>query len=134
MVSPDCLDEKILQQARRYKPPKRDNRWLSRAVSSCAAAAVVILLAHPAQYLGALTPHGHAAGAQSDHLAKWRRNSDRSQEKADPWYPLRSEVKAGNYIELCNRWRRQQRGSAGEKLPRDLRAKARDHCRLLPTP
>lgn len=134
IVSPDCLDEKILQQARRYKPPKKDHRWLSRAASSCAALAVVVLLAHPAQYLGALTPNGHAVDTQSDHMAKWRRSSDRLLEKTDSWYALRSEVKAGNYVNLCNQWRRQQRSSALEKLPRDLEASARSHCRLLPTP
>jgi len=130
--SPGSLDEKILQQARRFKRPKGTNRWLSKAASSCAAVAVIVLLAHPAQYLGALTPDLRpAGGAQQSPQANWRHKRVPT-EAADPWFDLRSQVRAGSFVELCSQWRRQQSGSTPDTLPRDLEDRARAHCRLLP--
>lgn len=129
ITSPGSLDEKILQQARQFKPPRRDNRWLSKAASGCAALAVIVLLVHPAQYLGALTPA--LRPAQQSPLTDWRQKHAPAKD-VDPWFTLRSQVQAGSYIELCSQWRRQQRGSVSDRLPRDLEDKARLHCRLLP--
>lgn len=134
ITSPEILDDKILHQAREFKPIRPENRWLSKAASSCAAVAVVVLLIHPAQYLGALTPNTHpTTAAQGSPLSNWQQQRRDINAGADPWFDLRSQVNAGNYLALCQQWRRQQRGSIDEKLPRDLAAKAREHCRLLPT-
>lgn len=133
ITSPGSLDEKILQQARQFKPSRQENRWLSKAAGSCAAVAVVVLLIHPAQYLGALTPATHPAGAaQTSPLAGWQYQRTDKITGSDPWFALRSEVEAGDYMTLCQQWRRQQRGASDEKVPRDLATKAREHCRLLP--
>ncbi len=129
ITSPGSLDEKILQQARLFKPPRGDNRWLSKAASGCAAIAVVVLLVHPAQYLGALTPN--LRPAQQSPLTEWQQKNAPAK-AMDPWFALRSQVQAGSYVELCSQWRRQQRDSVSDKLPRDLEDKARVHCRLLP--
>lgn len=126
ITSPATLDDRILQQARQFKPAKvkGNKRWLSALASSCAAMAVLILLAHPAQYLGALTP-----GPQlpDEHLHK-----PAQARSADHWYHLRIQVQTDSFEELCNQWRRQQRDSIAEKMPRDLERKARTHCRPLP--
>ncbi|SEA50263.1 hypothetical protein [Microbulbifer marinus] len=133
ITSPVTLDDKILLQARQFKPVRSDNRWLSKAASSCAAIAVLVLLMHPAQYLGALTPGLQSTnGAQQHPLRNWQHKPSQPAQGIDPWFELRSQVNAGSYIELCNQWRQQQRGSIREKLPRDLESKARAHCRLLP--
>lgn len=131
ITSPGALDDRILQQARQFKPIKQDNnRVLSGVASSCAALAIVILLIHPAQYLGALSPAG---SAQKSPLNGWQDRRQGPVAATDRWFSLRSEVKAGNYLGLCQQWRRQQRGTAGDRLPRDLEKEAQDHCRLLPT-
>ncbi|SHG00170.1 hypothetical protein SAMN04487965_3120 [Microbulbifer donghaiensis] len=133
LTSPAALDDKILQQAQQLKPPLSENRWLSKAASSCAAVTVLVLLMHPAQYLGALTPGLQPAhGAQNNPLRNWQHKPSQPTPGNDPWFHLRSQVNAGSYIELCNQWRKQQQGSTSEKLPRDLESKARTHCRLLP--
>lgn len=135
ITSPGALDEKILLRARQFKPVRREsNRVLSGVASSCATLAVIVLLIHPAQYLGALTPSQRPAdSAQASPLMNWQQPGREPLAAADPWFALRSEVKAGNYRSLCQHWRRQQRGSTSEKLPRDLENEARDHCRILPT-
>lgn len=134
ITSPGALDEKILQRARQFKPVKRDsNRVLSGVASGCTALAVVVLLIHPAQYLGALTPGQHSTDSAGQTLNDWQSRRSGSVAASDPWFALRSEVKAGNYLALCRHWRRQQRGNASEQLPRDLENKAREHCRLLQT-
>ncbi|WP_323847270.1 hypothetical protein [Microbulbifer magnicolonia] len=133
ITSPGSLDEKILQYARQFKPARSDNLWLSKAASSGAAVAIVVLLIHPAQYLGALTPSLHPADASRQRpLTNWQQEPTHPAPAVDPWFHLRSQVEAGSYVELCHVWRRQQRGSVSEKLPRDLESKARKHCRLLP--
>ncbi|MFC6635175.1 hypothetical protein [Microbulbifer taiwanensis] len=119
--------------ARQFKPTKVENPWQSRAAGSCVAVAVILLLVHPAQYLGALTPGVHSAnGTQKNPLDGWHQSRPGSTQGGDPWFNLRSQVEAGSYIELCSQWRSQQRGSASDKLPRNLENKARAHCRLLP--
>ncbi|WP_346839415.1 hypothetical protein [Microbulbifer sp. SAOS-129_SWC] len=135
IASPGALDEKILQQARQFKPRKQDKRWLSRTASSFTAVAIVVLLVHPAQYLGALTPKlSGAADASSGPLANWNPATAKASTPAsDPWFELRSAVHAGNYLQLCQQWRKQQRGDRSERLPRDLETMAREHCRILPS-
>lgn len=132
--SPSSLDEQIFQTARRFKPIKEENRWASRAGSGCTALAVLALLIHPAQYLGALTPNQHPAnGSNNAPLSDWQQRSDGTVRPGGSWFALRSQVQAGNYVELCNHWRRQQSGSIDQRLPRDLEEKAREHCRILPS-
>ncbi|MCX2779840.1 hypothetical protein [Microbulbifer thermotolerans] len=132
ITSPATLDEKILQRAKQFRPPQTENRWLSRAAGGCTALAVMILLVHPAQYLGALTPELRAAkNTQASPLHNWQPESA-PQAAPDPWFDLRSQVQAGSYMELCRLWRRQQQGTLAERLPRDLENKAKTHCRLLP--
>ncbi|WP_193165877.1 hypothetical protein [Microbulbifer hainanensis] len=134
ITSPGTLDEKILLQARQFKPVKQENRWLSKAAGSCAAVAVIVLLVHPAQYLGALTPKQRGAQSnESSSLTNWQLQKPLPATGTDPWFELRSEVQAGNYMRLCQQWRHEQRGITADKLPRDLANKARKHCRLLPT-
>jgi len=134
ITSPGALDEKILQQASQFKPHKLETRWLSRTASSFTAVAIIVLLVHPAQYLGALTPKlSGGQSAQSSPLANWRpAAANPAPTAADPWFELRSEVRAGNYLHLCQQWREQQRGNQSERLPRELESLARQHCRLLP--
>lgn len=133
ITSPVALDEKILQQARQMKPPLSENRWLSKAASSCAAVAILVLLMHPAQYLGALTPGLQVANdVQQNPLRGWQHKISPPTPATDPWFDLRSQVNAGSYIGLCSQWRKQQQGTTREKLPRDLENKALSHCRLLP--
>ena len=132
--SPERLDEQIMQSARRFKPVKQEGRWVSRAGSGCTAVAILALLIHPAQYLGALTPNlPQASGANNAPQSDWQQRRDGSVRPGGSWFALRSQVQAGNYVELCNHWRRQQSGSIDERLPRDLEEKAREHCRILPS-
>ncbi|WP_237064272.1 hypothetical protein [Microbulbifer zhoushanensis] len=134
LASPENLDERILQQASQYKPAPSNSRLASGAAGSFAAVAVLVLLIHPARYLGALTPGG-STGTGTDPLENWQ-----MQQKAptpverDQWFALRGEVRAGNYVTLCEQWRKEQRGVLDARLPADLARKARRHCRLLPTP
>ncbi|MEX2963084.1 hypothetical protein [Microbulbifer sp. TYP-18] len=125
--SPTCLDDQIFRMARRYKPVRQRNSWSTAAGNSIATMAVVAMLIHPAQYLGALTP------APPPGINSANRPWTGTEAVDHRWFALRSEVQAGNYIELCNQWRRQQRGSSENALPRDLEQKARLHCRILPT-
>ncbi|WP_237065937.1 hypothetical protein [Microbulbifer guangxiensis] len=133
--SPAALDEKILKRARSFKPTRRNRPWVSRAASGFAAVAIAVLLIHPAQYLGALTPPGHAttpsAAVEETSLANWQEYAEEALAKADPWYELRQTVESGDHVALCSQWREQQRDISAEKLPRDLVREARSHCRLL---
>ncbi len=133
LVSPEHLDERIMQQARQYKPAPRTNRLASGAAGSFAAVAVMVLLIHPAQYLGALTPGG-TQNSGPNPLENWQPQPSSVGVQRDQWFGLRSEVRAGNYVSLCDHWRREQRGITDSPLPRDLARKARQHCRLLPKP
>lgn len=134
MVSPEELDDRILEQARRFTPVPGNSRIVSGTAGGFAAIAVLVLLVHPAQYLGALTPGG-ATDAQHDPLNNWQLEREEPVTVTrDPWLRLRSEVRAGNYVGLCEQWRKEQRRQAGESLPRDLLKEARAHCRLLPRP
>lgn len=134
MVSPEALDERILQQARTFRPPPGHSRIVSGTAGSFAAIAVLVLLIHPAQYLGALTPGG-AADARHDPLNDWQLKREKPiTVTRDPWVRLRSEIRSGNYVGLCEQWRKEQRGHAEKSLPRDLVKEARAHCRLLPQP
>lgn len=131
--SPTSLDEQILKTACRFKPIKQETRWVAHAGSGCTALAVLVLLIHPAQYLGALTPNQQpASGAHNTPLSDWQQRGEGTVRPGGSWFALRSQVQAGNYVELCNHWRRQQSGSIDQRLPRDLEEKAREHCRILP--
>ncbi|MCK7597594.1 hypothetical protein M0G74_09980 [Microbulbifer sp. CAU 1566] len=133
--SPKPLDEKVLSGLKGIKPIKPSaapgNRLLSKVASGFSAVALAIVLLHPAQYIGAapgqLTPQDKASG-----LDRYRPKPSLITPKTDAWHGLRTEVEAGNYIELCAQWRRVQRSSGSEQLPADLTAKARQHCRILP--
>ncbi|WP_226667664.1 hypothetical protein [Microbulbifer aggregans] len=131
--APGELDEKIFAQARKYKPVKRENRMLSKAASGFSAVAIAVVLLHPAQYLGALTPEYRSPDKEvSDPRIRFRPKALEAQKKADQWFNLRSEVEAGNYVSLCHQWRQEKRAGTEETLPSDLAAKARQHCRILP--
>lgn len=135
--SPHSMDEKLLANARAIKPVRkinsRNSRLLSKAASGFSAIAIVIALLHPAQYLGAtpgqIAPQGNN---REQGLERYRPKPGSLRATAGGWHKLRAEVEAGSYIQLCAQWRRQQRSPAEEKLPADLQAKARQHCRLLP--
>lgn len=133
ITAPDALDQKVFEQARRYKPIKTANRTLSKAATGFSVFAIAVLLLHPAQYLGALTPNPIGTGQGSeDPRLKYRPKPAATQIQTDRWFNLRSEVKAGNYVSLCNQWRQQQRASNSDNLPADLESQARQHCRILP--
>lgn len=127
ITSPDILDEKILQRARQFKPHKTEKRWASGVASGCTAIAIVILLAHPAQYLGALTPTMQQESAAQNGGP----HTSSATGGMDPWYELRTRVQAGAYVELCNLWRQQVHGSSRQELPRDLEKQARERCRVI---
>ena len=133
ITAPETLDQKVFAHARSYKPIKTESRTLSKAATGCSAIAIAILLLHPAQYLGALTPNpiGSSQGSEDPRL-KYRPKPAATQTQSDQWFNLRSEVKAGNYVSLCNHWRQQERASNSDKLPADLESQARQHCRILP--
>jgi len=135
--TPNALDEKILSHAKSYAPIKRQNRTLSKAASGFSALAVAIVLLHPAQYLGALTPAQSGPDLFGQHTdTRSKLNPALRQQKQtlqpDRWHSLRTEVRAGNLVPLCAQWRRQQQGAADSDLPKDLTAKAEQHCRILP--
>lgn len=134
---PAPLDEKVLSSARAIKPTRKESnqtgRLLSKVASGFSAVAVAIVLLHPAQYLGA-TPEQISPQNNSRELGLERHRINRGKQalKTDAWHALRTEVSAGNYMQLCAQWRRQQRSVAEEALPADLAGKARQHCRILP--
>lgn len=130
--APGELDEKIFAQARKYKPVKRENRILSKAASGFSAVAIAVVLLHPAQYLGALTPdQSSRQTSTTDTQISFEPTALAALEKPDRWHHLRSELAAGDYISLCHQWRQEQRSSTEEPLPSDLASKARQHCRIL---
>ena len=137
LQSPTPLDEKVLSSARAIKPTRavndRTGRILSKAASGFSAIAIAIVLLHPAQYIGA-TPGQVSPQNNSRELGLERYRVKAAQQtlKTDAWHALRTEVSAGNYMELCAQWRRQQRAVGEEALPADLASKARQHCRILP--
>ncbi|MFV8782068.1 hypothetical protein ACNKU7_06570 [Microbulbifer sp. SA54] len=132
--APGELDEKIFAQARKYKPVKRENRMLSKAASGFSAIAIAIVLLHPAQYLGALTPdQSSQQGSSPAAQVRFEPELLAALEVPDQWYNLRSELEAGNYVSLCHQWRQEQRANTDAALPSDLAAKARQHCRILPS-
>ncbi|WP_066963449.1 hypothetical protein [Microbulbifer sp. Q7] len=134
---PASLDEKLLSSARAIKPRRPVNstssRLLSKAASGFGAIAIAIVLLHPAQYIGA-TPGqiGHQNNSRELGLERYRTKPGNQAARQDTWHALRTEVKAGNYMELCAQWRRQQRSAGDNTLPADLASKARQHCRILP--
>lgn len=132
MTAPNILDEEIFSRARSYKPIKTESRTLSKAASGFTAVAVAIVLFHPAQYLGALTPDqlGHS-GTPADPQLKFQPQTPAAQARLDEWYNLRSESAAGNYLALCHQWRQQQNSTTIKKLPADLADEAQQHCRIL---
>lgn len=135
--SPDALDERIFSLARTYAPIKRTSRITSKAASGLGALAIAVILLHPAQYLGALTPAQAASDGFGSNLSSRERikrqvSTPRNIPAADKWHSLRAEIEAGNLAGLCAQWRRAQRGSSDDSLPADLVSKAKQHCRLLP--
>ncbi|KUJ81662.1 hypothetical protein AWR36_014190 [Microbulbifer flavimaris] len=135
MQSPHTLDERVLQQARSFRATRQKYPWVSKAASGCAAFAIAVLLIHPAQYLGALTPSGtsHPVTTSSEikALASWQEYAGEALARTDPWFELRQTVKTGDHVALCSHWREQKRGTTAEKLPADLAQEARRHCRVL---
>ncbi|WP_241292405.1 hypothetical protein [Microbulbifer celer] len=135
--SPDALDERIFSLARTYAPIKKTSRITSKAASGLGALAIAVILLHPAQYLGALTPaqaasDGFGSSVSSRERIKRQVAQPRGMPAADKWHSLRAAIKAGNLAGLCAQWRRTQRGGSDEALPADLISKAQTHCRLLP--
>lgn len=133
LSSPEELDRRILHNARQFKPPKKDRRWMSRTLGSCTALAALLMLVHPAQYLSAKS--GFAGAAERDTELSgaqihWQQDLREALRKADPWHTVRAEADARDYVSLCTHWRQQQAGE-GDSLPRDLAGKARSHCRTL---
>lgn len=137
LQAPAPLNEKVLSSARAIKPTRevkhRTGRLLSKVASGFSAVAIAIVLLHPAQYIGA-TPEQISPQNNSRELGLERHRIDMGKRtlKADTWHTLRTEVTAGNYMQLCAQWRRQQRSVDEEALPADLATKARQHCRILP--
>ncbi|AOS97487.1 hypothetical protein AUP74_02057 [Microbulbifer aggregans] len=133
--SPSVLDEQILKRARSFKASRKNQPWVSKAASGCAALAIAVLLIHPAQYLGALTPAGKSTPGSTvgerSALVNWQDYAKEALAKTDPWYELRHTVESGSHVELCSQWREQQRGLSSKKLPGDLAREARSHCRIL---
>lgn len=135
--TPKPLETKILADISAMKPihpaNRKANRLLSRAASGFSAVAIAIVLLHPAQYIGAtpgqLSPR---PGGEASGLERYRPKSAATQITTDSWHALRTEVKAGNYMELCAQWRRQQSAPGTDTLPNDLFTEARKHCRILP--
>ncbi|MCQ3827822.1 hypothetical protein HXX02_00030 [Microbulbifer elongatus] len=139
--APAALDDKILAGIRGVKTlkPARSRRQsgglLSKAASACSALAIVVVLLHPAQYIGAAP--GGVALPEGDHttprgLERYRAKPATIKVNTDPWHTLRTEVNAGSYMQLCAEWRRQKHSAAKASLPDDLVSKARQHCRILP--
>lgn len=134
---PAQLDEKVLSNARTVQPIRKSGnqtgRFLSKVASGLSAIAIAIVLLHPAQYIGA-TPGQISSQNNSRELGleRYREKIVTQRVTADAWHGLRTEVHAGNYMELCAQWRRQQRSTSEEALPSDLASKARQHCRILP--
>ncbi|MBB5210787.1 hypothetical protein [Microbulbifer hydrolyticus] len=137
LEAPASLDEKVLSSARAIKPLRRVNdstgRMLSKVASGFSAIAIAIVLLHPAQYINA-TPEQVSPQNNSRELGleRYRSKLGMYHSKSDAWYALRTDVKAGNYTELCAQWRRQQRNAGEKELPSDLAVRARQHCRILP--
>jgi len=137
LQAPTRLDEKVLSSARTIQPIRNGNspsgRLLSKVASGFSAIAIAIVLLHPAQYIGA-TPGQISPNNSSRELGleRYRKKPEAERATTDAWHALRTEVGAGNYMELCAQWRRQQRATDKEPLPADLASKARQHCRILP--
>ncbi|WP_020411365.1 hypothetical protein ACJJIG_14590 [Microbulbifer sp. SSSA007] len=133
-TSPQQLDTQVLQQAKRLQPKKDIGRILSRASLGCATIAAILMLVHPAQHLGALTPRMTPENESPQpelEIARWQPPQIESETQEDPWQALRNQVTAGNYIALCQEWRLQQRTTAEQPLPRELRKFAQKRCRIL---
>lgn len=134
--TPEPLETKILAGMRAVKPipnsNRRTSRLLSRTASGFTAVAIAVVLLHPAQYLGA-TPDQRISPQISEAARgeRFRQKSVAVKAATDSWQPLRIEVNAGNYMQLCAHWRRQQGAATTEVLPDDLAAEARKHCRIL---
>lgn len=133
----EAMDERILARARSYKPLKQQSRVTSKAASGLAALAIAVILLHPAQYLGALTPaqaasDGFASSTSTRQRLKKQVVQGQKTPTVDKWHSLRTEINAGNLAGLCAQWRREQRNAGQDMLPSDLAAKAKQHCRILP--
>ncbi|WP_043317046.1 hypothetical protein [Microbulbifer sp. HZ11] len=139
--TPTALDEKVLERIRGVKalrpirPPQKHSGLLSKAASSFSALAIVVVLLHPAQYIGAapgqIVPESAQTGSRG--LERYRAKPGTIVDtKSDRWHALRTEVDAGSYTQLCAQWRREQRSNTSDSLPADLASKARQHCRILP--
>ena len=134
ITTPDALDQKVFAQARRYKPVRTENRTLSKAASGLSAVAIAVVLLHPAQYLGALTPKHTGDNRELEDLSlQFQPIMAEIAAQPDEWQELRDEVDAGNYVALCSQWRSLQLDSNEDVLPTALEAEARQHCRMLPT-
>ncbi|MFS1526119.1 hypothetical protein ACL7TT_18780 [Microbulbifer sp. 2304DJ12-6] len=137
LASPQQLDVQILQQAKHYQHKKDIGRLLSKVSLSGTATVVLLLLVHPVQLLGALTPGKIPEGeAQAfiPAIPQWQAPVLPAIPKEDPWLPLHNQVAAGNYIALCREWRTHSKTPSGAPLPRELRRRAQKHCRILPQP
>jgi hypothetical protein len=125
IFSPKTLDEKILQIARTYKMPRKKREIRRKAIGGFAAVGILVLLIHPAQYLGARTPSVTQTSQPQILVGE-------IPPTPNAWRWIRANVKAGDYTELCARWRQQRQGGANaDNFPRDLAAEARRHCRAL---
>lgn len=134
-TSPQQLDTQVLQQARELQPKKDIGRMLSKASLGCATIAAILMLVHPAQHLGALTP-GMTPDSENRQptleIAQWQPPEIEPEPQIDPWQALRDQVTAGNFVALCQEWRGQQNTTGENSLPRELRRTAQKRCRILP--
>ncbi|WP_226645852.1 hypothetical protein [Microbulbifer variabilis] len=134
-TSPQQLDCEVLLQAKGYQPKKDIGRMLSGTSMSCALVTALLMLAHPAQHLGARTPtmtQNNEFQLSAQEIAQWQLPAPEPEIQDDPWQTLRNQVSAENYVALCQEWRQQQNNIAEQGLPRELRKAAQKRCRILP--
>ncbi|MCO1335586.1 hypothetical protein MO867_14700 [Microbulbifer sp. OS29] len=133
LASPPQLDDEVFKTAQTYKPKANLNHLVSRATVSCSVVIAILLLVHPAQYLGALTHQVSASDLMHEPVLRdWKDTAAPSIPKEDPWLKLRNQIHEGEYVALCHYWRAEQKSVDSNPLPQELRKSAKRHCRILP--